>query len=698
MEGVRLSVPRLGLAAFRGRLIVRGAFLLLIVATLALAVGVLKEEKQRSFQNYQQGFQKTRAELAAKLRHPAGQLALLNAGNSQLTAPPLHPLVLPYAALDFDDQFKAQQAVELAGCVVQYADGGSICVAVGNNPYAGGFIYLVGSFTSGELVGRGRGELELATFHYARVTLDMRGQTSRWVAPYEALEATRSNTARGRLTGFVDEGDRLQPLARPVRDFRGWLWQNGPCVDGAGSADDTPGCQRRAFFSIRLPVAVFSEDLFQKPRPLWPPRDLDQIRVRLEVVGPGQGKPLFDSNAPGVTPPLSLNDLGLTLSAGEVLHIRKLGGDARDALTIKGHQDREAGFSPWLAGLIRRLPVEGFPPGLSAKDVIVTPEGRYEMHLVGDVGGVEEALSVVATRVSWFVAAMLAAIALTWFFVEIGLIHRVAVLTRRAAAVSHKVAGTELESRLAAIDLSDLRGRDEIGILAGSLADLLQRVRDAMQREQIRAQQERDMWQAVGHEIMSPLQSLMVLHGESDDASHRYVQRMQQAVRVLYGAASPSEALAAATLQVATLDANAFLRQIADNAHFAGIQGVVYASMAVPVMVRADAFSLEDVVTHILKNADRHRTPNTPIVLTLTVEASSVSVEIRNQGPTIDLRLIDKIFEYGVSDPALADSSEHRGQGLFVAKTYMAKMGGTIQVQNQADGVSFTLTLQGAGH
>ena len=36
---------------------------------------------------------------------------------------------------------------------------------------------------------------------------------------------------------------------------------------------------------------------------------------------------------------------------------------------------------------------------------------------------------------------------------------------------------------------------------------------------------------------------------------------------------------------------------------------------------------------------------------------------------------------------------EGRGQGLFVARTYMAKMGGTITAANVGDGVSFTLRL-----
>ena len=67
---------------------------------------------------------------------------------------------------------------------------------------------------------------------------------------------------------------------------------------------------------------------------------------------------------------------------------------------------------------------------------------------------------------------------------------------------------------------------------------------------------------------------------------------------------------------------------------------------------------------------------------------------IHNQGGGIDPALIDKIFEYGVSDPESAEAGERRGQGLFVARTYMAKMGGTVNARNGDDGVTFTLTLQ----
>ncbi len=94
----------------------------------------------------------------------------------------------------------------MAGCAVQYPDGSAVCVAVGNNPYAGGFIYLVGSFDSGVLVPRERGVLALDQVHRARVSLDMRGESRRWIAPFEAMAesgapAASGDAVRGRLTG-----------------------------------------------------------------------------------------------------------------------------------------------------------------------------------------------------------------------------------------------------------------------------------------------------------------------------------------------------------------------------------------------------------------------------------------------------------------------------------------------------------------
>ena len=356
-------------------------------------------------------------------------------------------------------------------------------------------------------------------------------------------------------------------------------------------------------------------------------------------------------------------------------------------------------MSPLVDRLIRRLTVEGYDQPLLATDTIATPSGRYELALTGDVRSVNRALSRVATRVGWFVGALLAAIVLTWAAIELRVIRRITVLTKRAAAVSRSIkqekAGSE--GGEISLDVADLRGSDELGLLAGTLADLMQRVNDDVRREHIRAAQEKDQWHAVGHEIMSPLQSLMVLHGNVDDPSHRYIQRMQQAVRVLYGQASPTEAFEATTLGVQALDLDEFLQHVAENAPHAGIADVHYAPQARPVLVKGDEYALEDVVTHVLRNAERHRTQGTAISLALDVQDHHAELRIHNQGTPIAPGLIERIFEYGVSEAAGAtEGNSHRGQGLFVARTYMAKMGGTITARNEGDGVSFALRLQRA--
>jgi signal transduction histidine kinase len=390
--------------------------------------------------------------------------------------------------------------------------------------------------------------------------------------------------------------------------------------------------------------------------------------------------------------PFSLGDLRAQLLPGETLRIRKAGPSAGvDLVRLSGSEVLASESSPLLTRLIRRLPVDSYDAPIELTDDVATPLGNYTLHLQGDARSVNKSLSVVATRLSWFVAAMLLAIALAWLVIEIGIIRRIARLTQRSTQLSKTVKTT---AGLGQFDLADLRGNDELGILANCLNDLLRRVKEDAEREQIRAEQEKDMWHAVGHEIMSPLQSLMVLHNRDEDPSLRYIHRMQQAVRVLYGSASPSEAFQSTTLAVQTVEINSFLRNIAANSASVGLSGVHYMEGDAAVLVRAEEYALEDVVTHVLHNAQRYRVPGSAITVSLQTTETDASITIHNAGPCIAPGLMEQIFEYGVSDPAESTAKGNRGQGLFVAKTYMAKMGGTIAARNEGDGVSMVLGLQ----
>src|SRR5262249_55209739 len=151
--------------------------------------------------------------------------------------------------------------------------------------------------------------------------------------------------------------------------------------------------------------------------------------------------------------------------AGETLRIRKLPGGAQ-VFSLAGEQDLAVRPAPILSRIIRRLPVEGFEQPLRATQVVSTPMGDYQLLLTGDVRSADRALALVATRISWFVAAMLAAIMITWLAIEMRIIRRITVLTTRAASVKKSVHASE---GLIQPDLRDLKGRDELGLLAGVL-------------------------------------------------------------------------------------------------------------------------------------------------------------------------------------------------------------------------------------
>lgn len=673
------------LASFRLRLLFRGAFLLLVVAVAAMAVAVLQGEKQRSHDSYRAGFLKTKEQIVARLRHPAGQLALLNPRWDGMDAGTV-PVLLPFAAIDFDDQAKVQNAVEMAGCLVRYQGGGSLCVAIGNSAWAGGFVYAAGAYEGGELVPHRIGDEILDDASRLRVALTARGQTQRWIAPFEPLApgGRAGEPVRGRFTGYAErpaaDGPANYRGAKPVRDFRAWVWQDGRCA-----TEERTDCARRTFFSVRLPADVLRDALFQGGKPTWPPPDLANFRLRLEVLPPGAGPALFDNAATAAATPFSLAELSSLLLPGERLVLRQA-GSGREIFRSEGRDDNAEPVSPLLAALIRRLPVAGYDAPTELRDEITTPAGRYELQLTGDARSMNRALAVVASRLSWFVGAMLAAIALAWLAIEIGLVRRIATLTKRTRGLSRTVHG---EGGLERYELSDLRGRDELGLLAAGLDDLLRRVREDADRERIRAAQEKDQWHAVGHEIMSPLQSLLALHGDPADPSHRYIARMQQAVRVLYGSASPGEAFEASRLTLQSLDLARFLRHVAENA---GVDNVVCEGADAPLPVRADEYPLEDVFAHLLNNAARHRTPGTPIRLVLGADERTATVAVINSGPPIAEDQLERIFEYGVSDQPDA-APGNRGQGLFVARTYLAKMGGTLVARNGDGEVRFELGL-----
>ena len=203
---------------------------------------------------------------------------------------------------------------------------------------------------------------------------------------YEAMPRKAARRCAGGSRDLWTAARRSSmPDARPVRDFRGWLWQNGQCRD-------LPPHRPASTGTSAAPSLARLRDGLPAPHPLldpparravprgavsagralvWPPEDLGQMRVRVEMLAPGEdARPLFDSNAPGAQLAASLGDLSRSLLPGERVQIRKMGSDEASALTLRASRCRPSPPAPLAvaadplaaAGGRRRGPGRGTPP------------------------------------------------------------------------------------------------------------------------------------------------------------------------------------------------------------------------------------------------------------------------------------------------------------------------------------------------
>lgn len=133
-----------------------------------------------------------------------------------------------------------------------------------------------------------------------------------------------------------------------------------------------------------------------------------------------------------------------------------------------------------------------------------------------------------------------------------------------------------------------------------------------------------------------------------------------------------------------------FASEIANSAHLINIEKVTYFGPNDGIFCEIDNDATQDAVTNILSNADRFRIPNSIIEITLECSDTNVILSIANHGPLIRDSEIDHIFECGFSTtPDEPDAGS--GIGLFAAKSYINKMGGTITATNLEDGVRFDI-------
>lgn len=643
--------------------------------------------------------------LIDRLLSPAGQLALANPDRVLSPATPLRPVILPFAEIQADMPGVVLDQVRAVGCPVQFKashearlDQGSICVGLRKSDAQDvrGRLLVTGTFIAGALVPHvfiGTGALEITRpvvrrfqeAHRIRLTLRDGDDKYQWLLPVQLPIDRRTHRVRDglSLTAFRLDAKGVPMAWRP--DFTGaWIVEGG-CID---PSEATASCMREHSFSIAIP-----RDRWGRSDGNVPPRNL---QFDVVVSGPGlDGQPmnfLDSTNAQVTAVPFGAPDIDSYLAAGESLTVEmQTEKGSQDVFSRARNQSSDSkGIQSFGEQVLRLVSVTlaGSSSGHEERRSFGQRGAEFELVHRSSIRGLDPELLRTGASVTGYAVLMIAMTILAWVAIEYGIMRRVMRLTRRTRLVSLAVRN---DGNLKGIDFSELKGKDELGVLATGLDDLLKRVADDVQRNVIRNQHETSLLRAISHEIRGPLQSLSAVLQDSEPGSG-YVRRMLKALAALYGSASPSDGILSAELDAERMDLAEYLHKATANAPHAGIDNVVYKGPSSGLEIHADQSALETAILHILQNADRYRPAGTSISISLVSDQATASITIHNYGPHIPGELLERIFDYGVSERR-GNSGENDGQGLFVVATYLSKMGGTVTAKNLPDGVSFVIEI-----
>jgi signal transduction histidine kinase len=439
----------------------------------------------------------------------------------------------------------------------------------------------------------------------------------------------------------------------------------------------------------------------------WPSSQVKGMKVGVKVYDVEEGgDPAYVAYdvAPGRqgTPLVSLSQAYLAaVPSRALLEVTALNADRTPRIVWRSDtaesaesprlQGRFQHFADWLAEKALSRPRFDTAP-LSAKQPL------YVAGLVDAAASLRKtpvALPDLATRAfAWMSLALfvIAVLAAHWA------IYIVRLLRLRAAAYSMAVRprGGSLKPFATS--------RNEIGTLGRVFHALLEknrlrnthvllrhRLEDARQKEGLRlaeahVQARQAILDAIGHEIRSPLASLLTRTKDSPEVQ-RDLARVRRAVDALYEATSVEDGLRNGEIVISTHDVAGFAGRLAVNLRDEG-QPAIYVGPPQGVLADIDTIQLEQILDNLIKNAERHRTPGTDIELQLVSSDKALTLTVFNQGAPIPEADLDRIFDLGVTG---SDQPGNSGLGLFASRIYGLAMRLTLHAENRANGVALVL-------
>jgi dedicated sortase system histidine kinase len=246
---------------------------------------------------------------------------------------------------------------------------------------------------------------------------------------------------------------------------------------------------------------------------------------------------------------------------------------------------------------------------------------------------------------------------------------------------------------------------DEIGDLGRALDSMLSQLQQQIEhREQMADNLEHEMRTPLAG-VAASLKNLKQEQLEENPSQHimeyiqwaeRDVQRLEELLTSIREATTLKNALLLESME--RLDFGRAVSMWLEHGWrltFSEVE-LVYQAPEHEVMVNGDPVRLRQVLDKLVENAVSFRSPGTPVELKLEQHDDTVSMQVINQGPTIDPDMRQQIFNSMVSNRPVKDNRPHMGLGLYIVRTVLEHHSGGVSVQNLEDGragVVFTITL-----
>jgi signal transduction histidine kinase len=268
-------------------------------------------------------------------------------------------------------------------------------------------------------------------------------------------------------------------------------------------------------------------------------------------------------------------------------------------------------------------------------------------------------------------------------------------LRRQAAAISGRGDDAVLEVP---------RTKDEVAALAGTMNDLLSRLRGALERE-------RALVADASHELRSPL---AILRGELELAGRPGRSTAEHAAAV-HSCAEEADRLARITddlLVLARADAGRIdlhrqetdLRQLFGRSvslagpRLAAAKVTCRTDVLAGTLAWVDPDRIRQAVDNLLANAVRFSPAGSVIVIAAREDGPDLSIEVRDQGPGFPDDFLPHAFErFRRPDAARSRDEGGAGLGLAIVQAICAAHGGHATARNTSGGGAVvTLWLPGA--